>query len=285
MTIIAKISNIIQRLAPNEKLIAQVILDSPNSAMLLSSVELAKQAGVSQSSIVKFSQKLGFKGYPAFKLAVTEEIGRKKAILANKDKLHNNITLDDTLQSTAQKLAQEKINALLDTTNNIDFIAFEKAIALLNGAEKIQIVGIGGSALVAKELSYKLLKIGLCGLSEVDSHVQLAISQTLSANDVQLVISFSGNRKEITFAASAAKRNKATVIAITSQAPSALRDIADICIDTLAEETEQRSSSISSRTAQNTITDLLFIALLQKQEDEAKTLIQFASDAIQSLNL
>ncbi|MER1979366.1 MurR/RpiR family transcriptional regulator, partial [Pseudocitrobacter faecalis] len=42
-----------------------------NLARHLSSQQLASQSGVSQSSVVKFAQKMGFKGFPALKLALS----------------------------------------------------------------------------------------------------------------------------------------------------------------------------------------------------------------------
>ncbi len=44
------------------------------TARHLSSQQLAAGAGVSQSSVVKFAQKLGFKGFPALKLAISEAL-------------------------------------------------------------------------------------------------------------------------------------------------------------------------------------------------------------------
>ena len=44
----------------------------PDHARHLSSQQLASEAGVSQSSVVKFAQKIGFKGFPALKLAISE---------------------------------------------------------------------------------------------------------------------------------------------------------------------------------------------------------------------
>lgn len=48
--------------------------------MTLSSQQLAEIMGVSQSAVVKFSQKIGFKGFPSLKLAISEDLGRKMLI-------------------------------------------------------------------------------------------------------------------------------------------------------------------------------------------------------------
>jgi hypothetical protein len=59
--------------------------------------------------------------------------------------------------------------------------------------------------------------------------------------------------------------------------------MADMVLDTVADENELRISSISSRTAQNTITDILFLGLVQRR-DEAWALIDGTRGAIDRLN-
>lgn len=119
---------------------------------------------------------------------------------------------------------------------------------------------------------------------EADHHVQIAAALTLNTQDVQIVISFTGRRKDMCAAASVAKKQGATIIAITQNKQSPLAKIADYVLESVAEENEWRSSSISSRTAQNTLTDLLFMALLRRREELAKNLVMNARLTINSLD-
>ena len=52
-------------LAQSDKKLADYLLSQPDTARHLSSQQLAAEAGVSQSSVVKFAQKMGFKRWPA----------------------------------------------------------------------------------------------------------------------------------------------------------------------------------------------------------------------------
>lgn len=280
MSILEKIQNQRSSLSANGIKILDFILDEPSAIGSYSSQAIAAKIGVSQSSIVKLTQRLGFKGFTAFKLAIIEDLGRKHAILEPERPIHNKINSDDSSLTIAQKLVQEKSHALMATTNAIDFSEFEIITNLLNQAQRIQIVGIGGSALTAKDLAFKLLKIGMTALTEQDSHVQIATANALTKNDVQIVISYSGSRKEILMAAQTALDKGTTVIALTSTKKSPLRKLAHFCIDTIADERQFRSSSISSRTAQNVITDLLFMTLLQIKSDTAKLLIDEISSTM-----
>lgn len=284
MLTLSKISNIRSQLSPSELKIADYILACPEQVTHFSSQELAQQADVSQSSIVKFTQKIGFKGFTAFKLAVSEDLGRKHAIKTdNVGDLYNGIGRDDDLETMAKKLAQEKINSIVETTQALDNATLARVLDAINQAGRVQLVGIGGSALTAKDLWYKLLKIGVTTLFAQDSHVQISIAQTLGPGDVQLVVSYSGASRDVLAAAELAKRNGAILIAVTSFRNTPLRQMADMVLDTVADENELRISSISSRTAQNTITDILFLGLVQRR-DEAWALIDGTRGAIDRLN-
>ncbi|MBE3670367.1 XRE family transcriptional regulator [Vibrio navarrensis] len=281
MSVINKIVARRTQLSQSGRLIGDWIVENAEKAAQLTSQELAEQAQVSQSSIVKFTQRLGFKGYSAFKLALTEEIGRKQAMQATP--LHSDILADDPLAVIAQKLIKAKTDAMFQTTNALSYEACHQAVQWLSEARRVQIAGIGGSALTAKDLSYKLLKLGITTLAEQDSHVQIAVARTLSEQDVQIVISFSGERKEILVAAEAAKEQGAKVIALSSPKKNRLRQIADMTFDTIADETEHRSSAIASRSAQNVITDLLFISLVQLRDESARQMISDISSDIRHI--
>src|SRR3546814_14109232 len=59
-----------------ERRIADFLLDNAHLLRDYSSQQLASALGISQSSVVKFSQKLGFKGYPDLKYSVGESLAR-----------------------------------------------------------------------------------------------------------------------------------------------------------------------------------------------------------------
>ncbi|CAH0537365.1 SIS domain-containing protein [Vibrio marisflavi] len=284
MATLTKIKTIKSTLSPSGLKIAESVLADPGLVVKLSSAELAKVAGVSQSAIIKFTQKVGCKGFTQFKVAISQELGRVQAQdIDSENHLHNHITSKDSLAEIADKLAQEKINAIRDTTSSIREAELQQAIELINNAHRVQIVGVGGSALVARDLAYKLLKIGITSIAEVDAHVQLTRAKALDSKDVQIVLSYSGKGSEVQLITQAAKDSNVPIVAITSIHKSPLRSLASICIDCIADESKWRSSSISSRAAQNVVIDLLFIALVQKRGKLAESLIKDASIAVQGL--
>lgn len=79
----------------------------------------------------------------------------------------------------ARKLNREKELALEQTCALFDYARLQKIIEVISKAPFIQITGLGGSALVGRDLSFKLMKIGYRVAYEADTHVQATVSQAL----------------------------------------------------------------------------------------------------------
>ena len=100
MSTFTKIKAIKDTLSNSELKLAKFVLSSSNAVRDLSSQELANVVGVSQSSVVKFAQKLGYKGYPAFKLGVIDALNST----TTEGNLHGKITLNDSFKQVSEKL-------------------------------------------------------------------------------------------------------------------------------------------------------------------------------------
>lgn len=110
MSVLQRIVSRRTQLSESGRQIGDWVLANAAQAAAMTSQDLAAWANVSQSSIVKFTQRLGFKGYSEFKLALTEELGRKQ-VMVNQP-LHSNILADDPVAVIAQKLVQTKTEAM-----------------------------------------------------------------------------------------------------------------------------------------------------------------------------
>ncbi|CNJ28994.1 putative DNA-binding transcriptional regulator [Yersinia aldovae] len=279
MSSFLRIRQIYPTLAQNDRKLADFLLSNPEQARHLSSQKLAQQTGVSQSAVVKFAQKLGYKGFPALKLALSEIVASPPQAVT----LHNQILSTDSLKTVGEKLLSEKTAALRATLDINSEQRLTQALEMLRTARKVILIGIGASGLVAKDLAYKLLKIGVVAVSETDMHVQLAVVQALNVQDLVLAISFSGERREVNLAAEEAQRRGAKVLALTSFSPNNLQQRADHCLYTISEEPVIRSAAISSSTAQYALTDLLFMAMIQQDLESAQANIKHSAALVKRL--
>lgn len=270
MAAFSKIRALLPSLSNSEEKLANFILKEPNLLRDLSSQKLATTVGVSQSSVVKFAQKLKYKGYPALKLAILDDISNAAA---DHNQLHGSITVDDDYFKMSNKLVKSKIAVLQQTQSLNDQKAISQSIELLLKANRVMLTGLGGSNLVAKDFCFKLQKLGITALSEVDGHAQLALATTLTSKDVVFAISESGVTREVVNIVKEAKYNKTPIISVTKFGETAISNMADVKLYSVAEEVSTRISSILARTAQELIIDVLFIALMQ-QSDEARKLLE-----------
>lgn len=269
------------QLAQSDRKLADFILAQPDLARHLSSQQLASQSGVSQSSVVKFAQKLGFKGFPALKLALSEALASN----ANPHSVpvHNQICGDDPLRLVGEKLIKDNVAAMhasLDVNTEDKLL---ETVNLLRNARRIVLTGIGASGLVARNFSWKLMKIGLNAVSEQDMHALLATVQAMTQEDLLLAISYSGARREINLAADEMLRVGGKVVAITGFSPNALQQRATHCLYTIAEEQATRSAAISSTSAQMMLTDLLFMGLVQQDLENAPERIRHSEALVKKL--
>ena len=279
MSSLLRIRQLYPTLAQNDRKLADFLLNNPEQVSHLSSQKLAQQTGVSQSAVVKFAQKLGYKGFPALKQALSEIVMAPEQAVT----LHNQILSTDSLKIVGEKLLAEKVAALRATLDINNEQRLTEALEMLRSARRVILTGLGASGLVAKDLAYKLLNIGVMAVSEADMHAQLAVVQGLDARDLLLAISFSGERREINLAAEEAQRCGAKVLALTSFTPNSLQQRADHCLYTISEEPAIRSAAISSSTAQYALTDLLFMAMIQQDLENAQGNIKHSAALVKKL--
>ncbi|MBV8875778.1 MAG: MurR/RpiR family transcriptional regulator [Metakosakonia sp.] len=267
--------------AQSDKKLADFLLAEPDRARHLSSQQLALEAGVSQSSVVKFAQKLGFKGFPALKLAISEALASSPDPLSIT--VHNQILGDDTLRVVGEKLINENLSAMRATLDVNSEEKLQQSVEMLRTARRIVLTGIGASGLVARNFGWKLMKIGLNAVVEQDMHALLATVQAMDPQDLLLPISYSGERREINMAADEMLRAGGRILAITGFTPNALQQRASHCLYTIAEEQATRSAAISSTSAQTMLTDLLFMALVQRDLEHAPERIRHSEELVKKL--
>lgn len=265
MSVLKKIEMKLDAMAPGDHEIGQYILDNPDQMLRLSTAALAAEIGRSQSSVVKFSQKLGYASYQELKLAVSEAKAQDWQVPAGM--IHGSIEVGDNHQVILKKLIGSKLLSMQQTVASNSERIISKALEMLDGARRIHLVGVGASSLVARDFSYKLMKLGRNVMHDSDSHIQMANVSTLGPGDVLFALSYSGASIETLRIAELARKRGATVIAVTGLHDNPLSRVADIRLYTVADEERARSSSITARDAQLTLTDLLFILLVQRQPD------------------
>ncbi|UUV19736.1 MurR/RpiR family transcriptional regulator [Fusobacteria bacterium ZRK30] len=280
MSITLRIKNEIKNLSKTEIKVANYILDNLEEVKTITSSDLAKKIGVGQSTIIKFIKKIDIKGFTEFKISLGEELAKASSTTSY---LYGDITLNDSMEDISKKLSYNSINAISETLDNLNFHQLDIAIDYLHKARKIVILGVGASSLVAKDFFYKLSKIGKMAFHDFDPHVQLTHTTTLNKEDLVVAISHGGESKEVILGVEKAKEHGATTISITNIGNNPVSNNSDINLYSIAYEDLFRSSAISSRMAQLSLIDILFIGIVQREYQNSTTSIKESRDLIKKL--
>ncbi len=188
----------------------------------------------------------------------------------------------DSLGTVKDKIFQSNIQALQDTALTLSESALEEAVHAILSAREIHFYGIGASGLVAQDAEQKFARIGLPARSFVDAHMQITRAVLLNPGDVAVGISYSGDTYEISHAIELAKEAGAVTICITNFSKSRLAQLCDIVLLTASREHVFRSGAISSRIAQLSAIDALFISTVLQDFDRFQACITKTRKAIEA---
>ena len=211
----------------SQKDVAQYIVDHLDEAAFQTAEELARRANTSSSTVVRFSQALGFEGFPELQQAARDEYRRRPAgatdTLATAAPL---FSLDHTEFEAA--LAADHVN-VEDTAHKLSRSDFEAAIDAIVTADKVLIAGTDQMAFFASYLRHLLMLLDLRA-EIVASPSQEALGRLSRIDDATLVVGFSAGRPHplITRTMKLARHRKALTLAITDATLSEVARLARI---------------------------------------------------------
>ena len=148
----AAISAHYQRLAPSQRRIIDTLLSDKRYAAY-SAAELARELRVSESTVTRAAQALGFAGYPELKARLRDRLfGGPVA-----DRIEASVAeLGDTLGAASLRAIQDDIAALQATARELDPARLELIVEALVVARRIHIFGARGSHGLAEMLGLNL---------------------------------------------------------------------------------------------------------------------------------
>jgi DNA-binding MurR/RpiR family transcriptional regulator len=211
----------------SQKDVAQYIVDHLDEAAFQTAEELARRANTSSSTVVRFSQALGFDGFPELQQAARDEYRRRPAgaseTLAAAAPL---FSLDHTEFEAA--LAADHVN-VEDTAHKLSRSDVEAAVDAIVSAEKVLIAGTDQMAFFASYLRHLLMLLDLRA-EIVASPSQEALGRLSRIDAMTLVIGLSAGRPHplITRTMKLARHRKAPTLAITDATLSEVARLARI---------------------------------------------------------
>ncbi|GGA79423.1 MurR/RpiR family transcriptional regulator [Ornithinibacillus halotolerans] len=243
-------------LTNSEQKVATFVLNNLDQVIYYSVTDLADEAGVGETTVLRFCRKIGLKGYQEFKLTLAQNLseGKKEQNGSESNNLIQSVQLNsvEAIENTAKMISEEDLNA---------------AIELLSNAKFIHLFGVGTSGISAMDAQSRFLRIGVQSSAIIDSHLQAMTAATLSQGDVVIALSISGSTRDTIETVKIAKEKGAKVIAITYYSRSPITQFADVVLTGGTKESPLEGGSLAAKISQLFVIDLLCtgIALTHKE--------------------
>ena len=226
-TLSAYITERFDEFSRSQKDVARYIVDHLDEAAFQTAEELARRANTSSSTVVRFSQALGFEGYPELQQAAIEEYRHREA----GDEGDAAGPLFDFDHSDFEaSLAADHAN-VEETVRNLTREQVEACVTALAGAQRVMIVGMDQLAFFGSYLRHLLAPLDIRA-EVIASPRQDSITRLSRVDEDSLVIAFSAGRAHpiVVRAMKLAKHRRATTLAITDATLSEIGEHSDLTL-------------------------------------------------------
>ncbi|WP_248320492.1 MULTISPECIES: MurR/RpiR family transcriptional regulator [unclassified Caballeronia] len=263
-----------EQLRPSERKLADYVLEAPREVLDLSMTDFAARAGVSQPTIARFCQALGFSGFREFKIRLAQSVA------GDVPTVYRDVRSDEPAAGVAAKVLDRTIGALIAVRNSLSSDSVAAAIAILSDARRIEFYGAGGSGIAALDMQHKFFRLGVPSVAYADPHTYTTSAALLGPGDVVVAISNTGRTKDILDACKSALNGGAKVIAIT-HGNSPLARLASVGLFANVDEDTDIFSPMTSRVSHLAIGDILAVGLALARGPQLAEKLAEAKDVLE----
>ncbi len=226
-TLSAYISSRFDEFSRSQKDVAQYVVDHLDEVAFHTAEELARRANTSSSTVVRFSQALGFEGFPELQEAAREEYRHhhRHADTAVEAAATPLFSLDQSAFESA--VAADHVN-VEETARKVSRSEVDGAIEAIASHEKVLIAGTDQMAFFASYLRHLLMLLDI--RAEIAaSPSQEALSRLGRIDESTLVIGLSAGRPHplVVRAMKIARHRKAGTLAIVDATLSEVSKLAE----------------------------------------------------------
>lgn len=138
------------RLSKGQKIIAQYIMNNYDKAAFMTAAKLGEKVGVSESTVVRFANAIGYVGYPQLQKQLQEMV-KTKLTTVQRIEMSSDYSSNDSILKNILKADMENIRA---TMEEIDNSSFEQAVKDITQAKSVYIIGLRSSTALAEFLGF-----------------------------------------------------------------------------------------------------------------------------------
>ncbi|MCI9501955.1 MAG: MurR/RpiR family transcriptional regulator [Hungatella sp.] len=260
-----------------ERAVAEYVETRLSAIPAMSINELARRSKTSEASVLRFCKALGYRGYRDFVLSLSSALGSGEE---ERKREYTDIRPGDDLDTIIENVSLNNRRSIEDTLSVLDRGQVAEAVSLLCQASRIDWYGLGASGLVCQDAMQKFMRIRKQCRAFVDGHGIQTAAALLEPEDAAVLVSNSGETKEILSALELIRQYGAKTVAITRYSKSSLALGADIVLHISTPEITFRSGATGSRIAMLNIVDILFSSVASVQYEKVRNYLDRTRDAL-----
>lgn len=193
--------------------IADYILDHPDEISRYNIGKLAKEIGVADSSIIRFTQKIGYSGFREFKIALAATANHNQ----NDDAYFGDVSEGSaSMENILKGMLSGHIKNAEMSMRELDFEMIDQVAQLFLEKEHIYFVGAGPSGLVAESAYMHFRNISNTVHLSRDKFSMVQDSFAMTDKDLIVVVSQTGEAEHVKTLVELAHERGITVVALTS---------------------------------------------------------------------
>ncbi len=217
------------KLTKSERSIASYLLASHDEAAFLSAAELARRLNVSEATVVRFAQTVGYPGFPSLRREL-QGIFRVKTTPAMRLQ-HKLEELGAGQGHVFAKMVEMEVDYLTEALHSIQPADFDRAVEILLGGQRVFIFGVGLSAMLAELAELRMRRFGVMALAVTAAGRDLAEAiQLLRQDDVLLATGFQRVTPELVAVLDCAHGVGCPVVLITDTLQTHFKDLVDVIL-------------------------------------------------------
>ena len=140
------------KLSKGQKIIAQFIMNNYEKAAFMTAAKLGEKVGVSESTVVRFANAIGYIGYPQLQKQLQEMV-KTRLTTVQRIEMSSDYTNDENIPKNILKADIENIRSTLE---EIDFAVFEHIVKNIVEAKSIYVIGLRSSTALSEFLGFYL---------------------------------------------------------------------------------------------------------------------------------
>lgn len=217
-SVIKKIEEQREHLPRAEQEVASYVLKNAYQVVDFTVKDLAMASNVSDATVIRMCQHIGFAGYWPMRIALSQELAKYETNTKNDG------------DNVIHQLLSNYCRMLENLDRNIDYDSIQQAAQMLRSCTTAHLIATGNTTPLIEHMAFRLGRVGVkVSFSGISSYYMNQINLS-EPSDVIVAVSQSGSSKDVIDGVALARSKNCKVIVITAYRNSTLASMGDCVV-------------------------------------------------------